>query len=449
MVTSPPRRTPPSGSGTLGRRAGHVEHRPAADGDGEGRHGSGGPAGTRGFTRLKGVPRVLPLTRTPPPGPRAAEFFAGIGLVRLGLEDAGFSVPWSNDIEPDKQAMYVNHFRDSPQDHEYALGDVADLAAADLPAGLDLAWASFPCTDLSLAGRRRGLIGQHSATFWHFTRILDEMGSDRPPVVALENVNGLATSHGGQDLIAAIAELNRLGYSVDLLSIDARRFVPQSRQRLFLVGALTPPDVVHPDQQVQDPLRPEWLRWAFDRPDLRTHRAVLPDPPSLLQRGLSGSVEKLTAGDARWWDEERTQALIDSLSPLQLERIELLRHKRTSSYRTAYRRTRYGVAVWEIRPDEIAGCLRTARGGSSKQVLVEAGKGRVRARWMTPREYANLMGAPRYRIDGLRNNQALFGFGDAVCVPVVGWLADNYLMPLVTGSMTTTGYDTELEVAHG
>jgi DNA (cytosine-5)-methyltransferase 1 len=99
------------------------------------------------------------------------------------------------------------------------------------------------------------------------------------------------------------------------------------------------------------------------------------------------------------------------------------------TYRTAYRRTRHGVAVWEIRPDDISGCLRTARGGSSKQALVAVGRGSIRARWMTPREYARLMGADDYQLDGIRRNEALFGFGDAVCVPVIAWLSREYLAP--------------------
>jgi len=52
---------------------------------------------------------------------------------------------------------------------------------------------------------------------------------------------------------------------------------------------------------------------------------------------------------------------------------------------------------------------------------------------MTPLEYARLMGAGYYRLDGVRDNQALFGFGDAVAVPAVEWLAENYLMPLIRG----------------
>jgi len=374
--------------------------------------------------------RAVSMTNGNPDRPRVAEFFAGIGLVRLGLEGAGFDIAWANDIEADKHEMYAQHFGDAAH---FALRDIGKVEASDLPANLSLAWASFPCTDLSLAGWRAGLVGKSSATFWHFTRLMRDLKSDRPPVVALENVVGLATSHGGEDLASAVRELNDLDYSVDVLTLDARRFVPQSRPRLFLVGAQDPPE----DSPVPNSeLRPDWLQAVYGDPTLRTHRAELPAPPPPLTSGLSALVDKLNHRDPQWWDQARTDAFVSSLSPIQAERLDALRRARKVSYRTAYRRTRNGIAVWEIRPDDISGCLRTARGGSSKQALVRAGNGIVRVRWMTAREYARLMGADEYNIDGMRRNQALFGFGDAVCVPVVNWLAENYLRPLVTGALT-------------
>lgn len=375
---------------------------------------------------------AVPVTNRNADTPQVAEFFAGIGLVRLGLERGGFEIVWANDIEADKQQMYAQHFGDGGA--HFALRDIGKVEAGDLPTNLSLAWASFPCTDLSLAGWRAGLIGKSSATFWHFTRLMRELEADRPPVVALENVVGLATSHGGDDLAEAVRELNDLGYSVDVLTLDARRFVPQSRPRLFLVGALDPPE----DSPVPNSeLRPDWLQAVYGDSTLRTHRAELPAPPPPLTSGLSALVEKLDHRDAQWWDQARTERFISSLSPIQAERLETLKKARKVAYRTAYRRTRNGIAVWEIRPDDISGCLRTARGGSSKQALVRAGNGAVRVRWMTAREYARLMGAGEYNLDGMRRNQALFGFGDAVCVPVVNWLAENYLRPLVTGEMTS------------
>lgn len=377
------------------------------------------------------------LTSVGPSSPhapiRAAEFFAGIGLSRLGLEQAGIDVVWANEWADDKASMYRGHFEDAD---DLVVGDIAGVAGADVP-DVDIAWSSFPCTDLSLAGNRAGLAGTASGTFWEFTRILDEMGERRPGVVAIENVVGFATSHGGDDITAAIAELNRLDYSVDVLTLDARRFVPQSRPRMFLVGAQNAPeDVIDPNSE----LRPDWLQAPFGDPSLKTHRASLPAPPMPMTSGLSTVVER----SGSWWDSERAAAFVSSLSELQTQRLDELRKAKTVSYRTAYRRTRAGVARWEIRADDISGCLRTARGGSSKQAVVRAGNGTVKVRWMTAREYARLMGAGDYALDGVKDLQALFGFGDAVCVPAVGWLAENYLVPLASGQLSKTSGRTAL-----
>ena len=83
----------------------------------------------------------------------------------------------------------------------------------------------------------------------------------------------------------------------------------------------------------------------------------------------------------------------------------------------------------ELRTDGIAGCLRTPRGGSGRQILFKAGKGEYHVRLLTPRECARLMGADNFKIKAT-TNQALFGFGDAVCVPAVRWITENYLNPV-------------------
>ena len=83
----------------------------------------------------------------------------------------------------------------------------------------------------------------------------------------------------------------------------------------------------------------------------------------------------------------------------------------------------------ELRTDGLAGCLRTPRGGSGRQILFKAGSGRYFIRLITPREAARLMGTDDFKITAPLN-QALFGFGDAVCVPVVAWIAEYYLNPV-------------------
>jgi DNA (cytosine-5)-methyltransferase 1 len=356
------------------------------------------------------------------------EFFAGVGLARLGLERAGFEVVWSNDRDPVKQAMYAAHFRDGPG-HPYLVDDVGQVRPHQLPGGADLAWASSPCTDLSLAGTRSGLAGPQSSAFWLWVELLAGLGSEAPAVLVLENVTGLASSHGGADLRAAIQGLNRLGHSVDLLVLDARRFLPQSRPRLFLVGAKDPPA----SDNAASELRPRWTEPFHDDPSLRTHRAPLPAPPPLRDSGLDDLVEDLSADDPRWWGPERRAAFLGSLSPGQARRLDQLSLAETVTHRTAYRRTRQGQARWEVRADPVAGCLRTARGGSSKQAVVRLGRGQVQSRWLTPLECARLMGADDFELAGARVNQAWFAFGDAVAVPVVEWLARECLLPLTNG----------------
>lgn len=359
---------------------------------------------------------------------RAAEFFAGIGLVRQALEEAGVEVVFANDINPIKGKVYVANFGEE----HFVLGDIAKVPVESIP-DVDIATASFPCTDLSLAGNRAGLNGAESGAFWLFADLLQSLAGRAPRVILLENVAGLGTSRQGADLRDAISRLNELGYTCDLFQVDASRWVPQSRVRVFVVGAREP--TAYPGDWGPDELRPAWIS-SFVRHNqelvMRPSRLKLPPPASGV---LADYIDRQSVPASKWWDEERLARFQSSLSPIQAARLEDLRRRQTTTWRTAYRRTRKGVAVWEIRNDEISGCLRTARGGSSRQALVEAGRGRVRVRWMSSREYAALMGAAGHILDVVSENQALFGLGDAVAVPAMRWLLSEYVVPLARGDM--------------
>jgi len=350
---------------------------------------------------------------------RAAEFFAGIGLMRLGLDRHGIEVCFANDIDPAKRAIYAENF----DSEDFLLRDVRELRGADVPT-VDLATASFPCIDLSLAGNRAGLDGRHSGTYWEFVRILEELGRRRPRVILLENVAGFLSTRRGRDFVEAIAALNRLGYWCAVIFTDAKWFVPQSRPRLFIVGAL---------ERFCDPteLAPP-LAALREQYGLQLDEFILPAPRNAAAT-LAEAVERLAPEDPAWWDAARFAQFRASLQPLHRARLMRLANAQTCSWATAYRRTRDGAPVWEIRGDGIAGCLRTARGGSSKQALVEGGRGAMRARWMTPREYARLQGAPEFRFESVSRNTALGAFGDAVCVPVVEAIAKHCLLPILKG----------------
>jgi DNA (cytosine-5)-methyltransferase 1 len=349
-----------------------------------------------------------------------AEFFAGIGLMRMGLEEQGWKVAFANDVCPDKYALYRGQFEDA--DDHFALGDIHQIRAADVPT-VTLATASFPCNDLSLAGARAGLRGPESSAFYGFIRILKEMRKRRPRLVLLENVAGFLTSRGGADFHEALLALNGLGYAVDTFLIDASHFVPQSRQRLFVAGDL------HAEQGgAEAPLRPAALaKFIAGHPDIRWHLRDLPPLPARSRR-LDSVIEDLPDDAPEWWNEPRTAYLLHQMSPRHRILADRMIAAQEWSNGTVFRRVRAGRSMAELRVDGIAGCLRTPRGGSGRQILVKAGCGELRARLLTPRECARLMGADEFKLTGSAND-ALFGFGDAVCVPAVSWIARHWLNP--------------------
>ncbi len=364
-----------------------------------------------------------------------AEFFAGIGLMRMGLERQGWSVAFANDNDEQKHRMYRAQFPDADS---HLLPDDVQNVQGRVPV-VSLATASFPCNDLSLAGARQGLDGEQSGTFWPFIHAIEAMGEQKPPLVLLENVPGFLTSHKGEDFTEALLTLNRLGYKVDAFILDAVHFVPQSRERLFVVGVLQ--EEGEP-QGVEDAwfLEAPQFRESDMRPKaladfIRRHREIrwsvrdLPDPPASTKR-LEDILEDLPEDAPEWWSAERAEYLLNQMSRRHREIADQMIARPAWSYGTVFRRMRNNRSMAELRTDGIAGCLRTPRGGSAKQILFKAGYGRYFARLITPREAARLMGADDYAITVSRD-QALFGFGDAVCVPVIEWIATYYLNPLV------------------
>jgi len=162
------------------------------------------------------------------------EFFAGGGMVRAGLGGTKWRCRFANDFDHKKSAVYRRNWGDGI----LKTADVHTLTTKDAPGDVDLAWASFPCQDLSLAGGGAGLKGDRSGTFWPFWSLMkDLIAEGRPPrIIALENVCGTLTSHAGKDFAAICSTFEQVGYVFGAVVIDAALFVPQSRPRLFMIG---------------------------------------------------------------------------------------------------------------------------------------------------------------------------------------------------------------------
>lgn len=383
---------------------------------------------------------------SPADGKTFCEFFAGIGLVDEALRRSGWQCSYANDIDPKKRQMYEGHYGPSPHYHEGDVWQVGEVLSR-IPGRPFLATASFPCTDMSLAGKRRGLAGEQSGSLFGFLQVIEQLGDRRPRALLLENVPGFLTSHDGKDFETAVHELASLGYWVDSFVIDAQWFVPQSRPRMFLVGyqpeLLTPPLVLKsadvefgacddPWQQAiarADRLRPARLRAAMESIEPATGWTTIDcGNPLRSPQSISDVID--FDDDQPWWGQTEVDRHYAMMFERHSRQVESLRaHGGPPLALTAFRRVRDGQQRMEVRFDGIAGCLRTPRGGSAKQIVLALINGELRMRWMTPREYARLQGAGDYALPE-NTIQALFGFGDAVCVPVIEWIDRHMLTPV-------------------
>ncbi len=369
--------------------------------------------------------------------PAFYEFFAGGGMARAGLGNR-WSCRFANDFDAKKGTAYTANWGTE----ELVVRDVAALSVGDIPEGADLAWASFPCQDLSLAGSGAGLKGERSGTFWHFWRLLMALDEEQraPKIVALENVCGALWSHDGKDFAAIGAALVKGGYRFGALVIDAVHFVPQSRPRLFIIGLknyATVPGLL--TMQEPDSIwHPPHLVRAYDRLPQKVKDAWfwwrLPVPPRR-RSTFSDLIEEEPQGVA-WHTPAETKRLISMMSPLNLRKVEQAKRLGYRVVGGIYRRTRADengdrMQRAEVRFDDISGCLRTPVGGSSRQTILIVEGQKVRSRLLSPREAARLMGLPDSYILPKNYNEAYHLAGDGVVVPVVRFLAECLLEPIV------------------
>jgi DNA (cytosine-5)-methyltransferase 1 len=378
------------------------------------------------------------------------EFFAGGGMARAGLGDS-WRCLFANDFDQMKVETYQANWGAEDVRHK----DVASLSLSDLPArAVDLVWASFPCQDLSLAGNCRGLgrerdkVATRSGTFWPFWKLMRDLTKDgrAPRAIVLENVYGSLTSREGKDFASIALAMADLGYRFGAAVVDAVHFVPQSRPRVFFIGfradqripasliAEGPQESWHPAALVKayagvdTEAKRNWIWWSISRPLARnsTFADLIEDLPTA----------------AKWHAAAHTKYILSLMSPLNCRKVSDAVRSGRRVVGTVYRRTRpdeNGTKRQraEVRFDDVAGCLRTPAGGSSRQVILVVEGKTVRSRLLSQREAARLMGLDDDYVLPERYNHAYHVCGDGVCVPVVRHIAEHVLEPVLLNRKTS------------
>jgi DNA (cytosine-5)-methyltransferase 1 len=345
------------------------------------------------------------------------EFFAGGGMAGLGLGPRR-RCALANDNDPMKARAYLLNFGLAAPLYEC---DIADLTTADIPRGADLALASPPCVGFSEAGGRKGLDDPRSKCFLDFLRLVEALAREGRalPTVVIENVPRLLTSRGGADIARVLAPLEDAEYDCVVASIDAVRFVPQSRLRVFIIAVQRSLGVDVGAVVAQA------LKRLPERSEMTLTDVLQPD------------------ADVRWHTPAETEALLALMSDANRAKLDdaLRRAKAEGApvYGSGDRHTRYPKGKrterLEVRFSGVASALRTIKGGSSWQFLVRVDPdGGVRSRRMTAREYARLMGLPDSYILPANEREAASLAGDGVVVPVVRWLAEQVIEPILAGA---------------
>lgn len=310
---------------------------------------------------------------TQQPAFRFVDLFAGIGGMRLGFEAAGGECIYS--VEWDKYARQT-------YEANFELPEGSDIRDVERLPDHDVLLAGFPCQPFSIAGvskktslgRPHGFTDQTQGTlFFEIARLLRE---NQPPVFVLENVKNLLRHDKGRTFEVIKNALDELGYEVTHRVVDSRPWVPQKRERVFIVGLHRD---AYPDRRFDFPEQPE----TADGPVMAS---VLEDDVP-----------------AKYSKSEHVWTYL-------------------KGYQAKHAKAGNGFGYGLVGPGDVSRTLSARYYKDGSEILVRNGDDQP-PRMLTPRECARLMGFPEdFKIE-VSDTQAYKQFGNSVVVPAVAWIA--------------------------
>ena len=344
------------------------------------------------------------------------DLFAGIGGFRRGFEAIGGRCIFTSEWNRFCQVTYDANFGGA---HALA-GDITTILVEDIPEH-DVLLAGFPCQPFSIAGvsKKNALNQPHGfrcdtqgTLFFDIARILEHR---RPRFFLIENVKNLVYHDRGRTFRIIMNVLEReLGYTVHVRVLNARSWVPQHRERIFLAGFLEPTGFSFEDMPVPDSVEGPRLASVLHPEDGSE------SPESGYTQGRNATVHPRYTLSERLW------------SYLQ-------------AYAEKHRRKGNGFGFGLCGPDDVARTLSARYFKDGSEILIR--QEGTRPRRLTPRECSRLMGfdppgTAEFKIP-VSDTQAYRQFGNAVVVPVVTAVA-RHMEPWITGTGSARVHDTQV-----
>lgn len=157
------------------------------------------------------------------------DLFAGIGGIAIGLQQAGFKIAWSNEIDKNACITYTNNFK-----HKMYEMDIQNLSPEKLQR-IDMLVGGFPCQAFSIAGYRKGFDDIRGTLFFEIMRLTDAL---KPQYLFFENVKNLETHNNGNTFKVILNELETREYFVKYKVMNTSEYstLPQNRERIYIVA---------------------------------------------------------------------------------------------------------------------------------------------------------------------------------------------------------------------
>ena len=325
---------------------------------------------------------------------RTIDLFAGIGGIRRGFASAGGHAVFSSEWNEFSARTYRTNYGFA----ETMAGDITQVDANDIP-DCDVVLAGFPCQPFSLAGvskkrslgRETGFRDKTQGTlFFDVARII---AAKRPAAFLLENVKNLTSHDRGRTFKVILDALqNELGYEVHWKVVDGQHFVPQHRERIYIVGFRSKTDFTWDDLKYPD------------------HQPVLAD----ILHKTDGTEPYLPWDGEKYFDFEHNRVQDKyTLTPRLWQYLQ--------DYKKKHEALGHGFGYGLVTPDMVSRTLSARYHKDGSEILVAPGHERPRR--LTPRECARLMGYPDELRIPVSDTQAYRQFGNSVVVPAIAEVA--------------------------